>query len=320
MLHPLLPWHEAHWQRLYPRVTAHTLAHALLLSGPAGMGKRQFAGRLSQAILCTAITPAGACGLCASCQALQAGVHPDYRQLAREADSKVIKIDQIRDLTGFMALTAQFNGARVAVIHQADCLNKAAANSLLKTLEEPGPESILILVAEQPADLPATIRSRCQQWFFMPPPREQAFHWLQQQGIPQPDLYLALAGGVPLRAQALAQEPMVQRRRELLQDLQQMAANPWTDRVKLAAKWQEAGIAACLEWLSSLVMELIRYQLAGLVTTHLDLAAEIAALAQGKDVQARYGYLAQLRRAADLTSTAANPELLLESVFLAWPG
>lgn len=316
---PVLPWQQEHWHRLYQRLQNKTLAHALLFSGATGMGKRQFAQHLSQMVLCARPSLAGACGVCTACRAFKTGVHPDYREITVEADSKVIKIDQIRGLVEFMSLTAQFSGYKVTVIHPAEAMNTAAANSLLKTLEEPTANSLLLLISAQPAWLPATIRSRCQQWAFRLPPMPQALAWLQQQPHTQhpPELLLALANGSPLRAIELAQQSHLHWRLELLQDLHKLA-HPSENRLKIAAKWHTQGVIECLYWLSSLVMDMIRWRLTGTVTQHLDLQTPLAALAQPWNIQALYAYLDQLRQATHLLTTTANTELLLETVFLAW--
>jgi DNA polymerase-3 subunit delta' len=129
----------------------------------------------------------GACGACKSCQLWLAQSHPDYRFLEQLTDEKtgktsqVIKVDQVRQLLEFLNKSAQLNGYRVAIIHRAENLNVNAANSLLKTLEEAGAKTVIMLLTEQPLMLLPTIRSRCQQLTLAVPEKAQAQAWLQTQ-------------------------------------------------------------------------------------------------------------------------------------------
>ncbi|CAG0911405.1 unnamed protein product, partial [Cyprideis torosa] len=136
------------------------LPHALLLIGQAGLGLNLFAERLAQRVLCRSKTATDQpCGECSACLQFGAAVHPDYKCIHLLEDKKKILVDQIRDLTEFMALTgSQGGGFKVIVIDPADRMNVNAANSLLKTLEEPPGRSLILLVASELHRLPATIK------------------------------------------------------------------------------------------------------------------------------------------------------------------
>src|SRR3569833_523405 len=182
------------------------LPHALLLTGPQGMGKQRFAENWMAGLLCEAPDAEGcACGVCRSCQLLAAGNHPDYRQLTPPEEGKVIGVDQVRELIQYVALTPQYGRYKIALIHPADKLNINAANSLLKTHEEPPSHSLLMLVSARPRRLPDPVRSRCQLVHFSPPPDEVAAGWLAiQVSVAAPGQLLKLADGAPLRALELA--------------------------------------------------------------------------------------------------------------------
>lgn len=208
---PLLPWQRPHWQRLRQRYPQ--LAHGLLLSGAAGVGKRLFADRLAAWLLCEQQTADQACGHCQSCQWLIADTHPNLLRISREIDpkgkqSQQIKIDQIRELMPFVQQTG--HGWRVVIIEPADCLNHAASNALLKTLEEPSERVLLLLVADQALQLSATIRSRLQQIPLGRIAHDQALAYVQdeaQLNRTAATVALNLAGGAPLAAlQLLAAE------------------------------------------------------------------------------------------------------------------
>ena len=225
----LAPWHAQDWQRLLARRAQDRLPHALLLCGPVGLGKRAFADAFVAALLCERAVghkDGSACDKCRACALLKAGSHPDAVRVTLElrddgggTDQKrrtEIIVDQIRSLGERLALTPQFGGMQIALIDPADAMNASAANALLKTLEEPTPATVIILVADRPARLPATIRSRCQRIDFHLPPRAQALAWMSGQGVdaktapaaldvaagnPGVALELAKSGGLALHAE-----------------------------------------------------------------------------------------------------------------------
>tara|TARA_R110001606_G_scaffold21302_1_gene75229 strand:+ start:78854 stop:79822 length:969 start_codon:yes stop_codon:yes gene_type:complete len=196
------------------------LPHALLLTGSAGIGKARLARSLAQTLLCQ--RPAGAlpCGQCDACHLSAAGTHPDLQSLAPEGDSRVIKIDQVRRLVEFCSRTAQYNGARVALIAPAEALNRSAQNALLKTLEEPGEGMVLILISHQPSLLLPTVRSRCQRRSLPLPAAEPALRWLVPQvGEREAPALLAAAQGAPLRAVELQDAEWFAARGRLINEL-----------------------------------------------------------------------------------------------------
>jgi DNA polymerase-3 subunit delta' len=197
------------------------LPHALLIHGPAGVGKIALAEQFAQLLVCekrgTARLP---CGACDGCRWFLAGSHPDIRFLepetmarqaavpeegeeskAKEAKaSNQIKIGQARALGDFVHLVSHRGGLRVAIVHPAEDMNTATANSLLKNLEEPPAGAVFLLVSHRPARLLPTIRSRCVPVPVPIPGPESAAAWLTSQGVRHPERWLAFAGGAPLRA------------------------------------------------------------------------------------------------------------------------
>ena len=321
MTDTLLPWHKPHWDSLLARHRAGVLPHALLLCGPRGLGKQLFVEKLAQALLCSSPLADGqACQQCRPCALFRTGAHPDYQRVGPEEDSKVIKIDQIRALCASLSMTSQYSGYQITQIAPADTLNRNAANSLLKTLEEPTPQTLLFLVTDRPANLPATILSRCQRVLFSNPPAAMAHDWLQVQ-LPSRqdiDVLLALAEGAPLRALALAEGDALQRRRAIYSDLAQVARAA-ADPVAVAAGWLKADLKETLDWLRTAVMDMIRLKAAGPARlVNRDLGKELQRLADGLDLQALYGHLDQLTQAARLADTSVNPQLLLEDLLIPW--
>lgn len=163
MAEPRYPWHEQAWQRYAGALERQQVAHALLVHGEGGLHKLMLARNIGRSLLCQQRLPdASACGRCRSCLLAQAGNHPDWVEVGLE-DSAVIKIDQIRELSQRLAMRPQLAERQVALLWPAERMNVAAANALLKTLEEPAADTHLLLVADRIGRMPATIRSRCQR-------------------------------------------------------------------------------------------------------------------------------------------------------------
>lgn len=164
---PLLPWQQRAWQQLTGQFYANKLAHGLLASGMAGIGKRAFVWRFVAWLLCHDKGAHGACGACESCVWLKAGTHPDLLVLpsdslptADDSEPSSIKIDDIRALQEYGHIKG--HGVRLMVLDRADDLTLGASNALLKTLEEPRLGVHLMLISDNPAKLLPTIKSRVQ--------------------------------------------------------------------------------------------------------------------------------------------------------------
>ncbi len=157
--------HAPVWARIQPVLDKNRLPHALLLVGPRHANVLPFAHRLMAILLCKHPETAP-CGSCQACHLLIQGTHPDIHHVHQDTPNGPIKIDQIRALQNDVYQTPQLGERRFIVVEPADKLNTAAANALLKILEEPPAHTVFILIAEQTHSLPATIMSRCQQYAF----------------------------------------------------------------------------------------------------------------------------------------------------------
>ncbi|MGX9459658.1 DNA polymerase III subunit delta' [Shewanella sp. A14] len=181
-----LPWLAEPHQRFVDQHYRGKSSHAHLFNIDKALGGDKLAKAAAHTVLCQHLTSVGACGQCKSCLLLAAGNHPDLYVI--EPDGNQIKVDQIRQLCQALTQTAQQHGARVAIILNAERLNLAAANALLKTLEEPGDDVVLILQTNTSAQLLATITSRCQMLNFVLPTKLEIHQWLEaQQLLPAPD-------------------------------------------------------------------------------------------------------------------------------------
>ncbi len=175
-----MPWLEAARASVYSRFMAAQLPHALLIAGEKGVGKRALAEEVSAFLVCEHPSSASlaVCGKCKQCELLAGASHPDVRVYAPEK-SRIIKVDQVRALSGFAVASPQVARRKLIVVDRADQLNINAANALLKTLEEPSADVVLLLLQETGRPILPTLMSRCQRLLIPTPGTEIATEWLQ---------------------------------------------------------------------------------------------------------------------------------------------
>lgn len=339
------PWTQTQWQQVLQQFQSDRLPHALLLCGPEGAGKLEFARQLIATLLCDnnradkfkikdEWTISEPCGKCNGCQLLVAGTHPDSFVIQPEAEGKQIQIASIREINQFVSLTSQFAPVQIVVIAPAEAMNRNASNALLKTLEEPRPGKLIILVSSQPSRLLPTIKSRCQAIYFSLPDMDQALDWLAGQETPDYDeitrkRLLALAGGAPLLAVKYAQQGKLDLYQQMLQSFESIGKKQ-ADPVIEAKRWESAGLAHCVKWLYLWVSSLIHLKSgAGMVDTSmvesytahggvvwrepsLDFLIEKTSSAN------LYSYLDQLMETSRVVNTPVNVQLTLESLLTSW--
>ena len=323
----LPPWLKEPWAALQGARQADRFPHALLLTGPAGVGKRRLLDALAHSLLCHGTLAGGwACGQCPDCRLLAAGTHPDLARVGPDEEGKSgeIKVDAIRALAGAESLTAHRGGWKLILIDPAHRLNTSAANALLKTLEEPAPSTLLCLVSEQPSRLPATIRSRCQVLRLAVPPEVEALAWLAPRtaGFDATTL-LHLAHGAPLRALELAIPERLALRDRLLRGFVEVAQGK-RDPLGEAVAWNQAEPALLLDWLGGWVSDLLRLipELLGSPgqprLINADWAGDFRALAAQVDPAAGHRFLRQVWRVEASDTTNLNRLLLFETWLLEW--
>lgn len=313
------------------RARALTHAHALLAHGPAGVGQLEFSLMLAQAWLCErpqAGQGGAACGHCDSCRLVRSRSHPDLLVVLPEAlrlqlgwadeddkpkaeakPSREIRIAQLREAIDWAQRTSGRGRAKVLVIHPADAMNGPTANALLKTLEEPPGLLRIVLGTADPERLLPTVRSRCQRVPLALPAAQQAAEWLRSQGLTEPGALLALAGGSPLEALALAAEGLTP---ELLAELpRRVAAGD-------AAPLQGRPIPRVVELLLKLAHDAMALAVGG---TPRHFAP--ASVPGGGQLPALVAWQRELLRAARHDEHAWNAGLLIESLVsqaaAAWP-
>lgn len=334
LLPKLAPWLQRAFEQASSALAAGHFGHAVLITGPRFIGKRLLAETLAQRVLCPVPHAAGsACGTCRSCRLFQARAqldspelrpdgrlvhpwgrssHPDlylighgWNEKARPSKMRTeIVIEQIRELSEKLVLTAQLGAAQVVILDPAEAVNWAAWNAVLKTLEEPQPGRYLWLLTADPARLPATIRSRCQRLDVRSPGRDECIHWLCQQGysaVDAADALDAACGNPGLAAEWLDGEGMVLRRsvRDDAQALER--ASEAADL--MAQRWTTDGRADERLWH---LAELARQRMADLTDP-----------ATARTLVGRFD---TANRARDLLRTTVRPDLVVHEALLAWCG
>lgn len=201
--------HAKVWSGLQGR--RQRMPHSLLLIGQKGLGKFDLARRFAASLLCESPQGDGvACGKCLACNWFSQGNHPDFRLLQPEAlsddveaedgkkkPSQQITIDQVRGLDEFFNVGTHRGGLRIVLVNPTEAMNRSTANSLLKTLEEPTPNTLFLMVSSEPMRLLPTIRSRCQVVPVPVPSAKVAAKILADEGVDRAEHWLALAGGAP---------------------------------------------------------------------------------------------------------------------------
>ena len=212
----IIDLHSKVWSGLQAR--RKQLPHALLLVGQKGLGKYELARHFAASLLCESPTIDGlACGKCLACNWFEQGNHPDFRLLQPDAlgeeaevedgkkkPSQQITIDQVRGLDEFFNIGTHRGGLRIILVNPTEAMNRSTANSLLKTLEEPAPDTLFLMISSEPMRLLPTIRSRCQAVPIPVPSMKLAEKVLADEGVAQAERWLAMAGGSPGLAMELA--------------------------------------------------------------------------------------------------------------------
>ena len=256
------PWLEPQLQQLRAAFTAGRMPHALLVHESPGAGGELLAYWAAQLVLCT--QPQNApCGQCAGCRHARERHHPDLLTVAPLGDSAQIRIEQVRELTADLALTAHQGGYKVGVISPADGMNRFAANALLKTLEEPSSATLLVLVASVPSRLPVTIASRCQRLRVPTPQRSAAVAWLAaERGPADWAAVLEVLGDAPLIAATVEPAAVIATAAETRRELDELALGRG-DAGSSAEQWTRSELPLRLGCFEKWLTDRIRAELTG---------------------------------------------------------
>lgn len=318
----LLPWQYGIWDSLTRRVHQ---AHAYLLHGPAGSGKRQMTEQFANYLLCKTPRNSAACGQCSSCRLFQADSHPDMYRLKPEEQGKGILISHVRELVGSIQQTSQQGGRQVVIVEPAEVMTTESANALLKSLEEPNAGTIFILITHHLSFLLPTIKSRCVLQACPLPSISEAAQWLAQQ-LPdkteaQLESLLNLAACSPLKALQFAQDDVQGMREAVVEGVKQLLKRQQAPAT-LVGQWAKYPPELLLQWFAEWCQDMLRYQLTQQVT---DLGTA--------DMQPVLGHMAKFvqpqqlldtqqwileRRNKLLRRAPLRTDLLFESLLVRW--
>lgn len=326
----LYPWQLTSWHAL--QGLRKRLPHALLLKGAQGIGKLDLALNFARSLLCEKTGVDGAaCGTCNACRWFEQGSHPDFRLIQPDAlnledeeevkaggkkPSREISVEQIRDLTLFSNLSSHRGGYRIVLIHPAEAMNNNAANSLLKTLEEPTANLLFLLVTHKPQQLLPTILSRCQSVSLPTPTREAGVEWLTEQGIQDPEQALAETGFAPLQALSWAKSGDGAEERKILLDVISQPSR--LDSLSLVENLQRSAPVHVIHCLQQWCYDLVSMKLAGSVRYFPDHAPAILKLASSVSISSLLNFQKELLVARRAANHSLNQRLFMESLLLSY--
>ena len=323
------PWQDAHWRRLDRLRTNNQLAHAYLIAGSAGLGLRFFAEKFAHLLLCAQPDAGRTCAECKQCVLNANNQHPDLLRVRPERTSRVVKVEQIREASEFLSMTSHAGGPKIVIIEQSHQMNTSAANALLKTLEEPNPDSYLLLMTESVSSMMATVRSRCQRLQFEVPRFDESLEWLQGQLLDNEDgvKLLVAADNQPLKALELASSDAYEVQQSFIANVCDLLTGHSSIR-QCATQAAKLGEPVAIGYLLNLSTLLVKSAATGatLITAEnpsvsrliqaLD-QAEHSSKAQTEDLL-RFYQSALDGRQQLASNTNPNPQLIMESLLRQW--
>lgn len=320
-------WQRDAWRELLGN--RERLPHAVLLCGREGIGKSAFGRALTQALLCEAPLPTGApCGVCDSCRWIDTGsFHPDFRLVqpagpdetgedgetsptAKKKPAQSISVHQVRALNDFLNIASHRGRGRVVLLQPAESMNAAAANALLKNLEEPAAGTTFILVTHRPHRLLPTVISRCMKVVLPGPSMAEAIAWLKNQPVSNPELALTQAGGAPLLAARLDDGRYWNGRQALLDQLGSRRFDP------IAAAEQAADYPPewVLLWLQQWSYDIVSRIFINNIKYTIDYMEEITSAAAAFDARKVIRWHRRLLQLQRLVNHPLNARLFMESM------
>lgn len=316
MMPSIYPWQLQAWQSVQQAKTGNHLHHALLFSGEAGCGNETFIQEVAKGLLCLKPSTEGvACGQCRSCQVFVSNAHPDFMSITLLEDKQAILIDQIRELNYFLGLSRSYSLRRVVIIAPAERMNINAANSLLKSLEEPAPDTHILLLTAHPAVLLPTIRSRCQRARLPLPAHADALAWLQQQDLQHPaEQLLASTAGRPLAALELDTTDTLAQRQQWLVHLTECVQGQGSITA-ISAHWEKFDKGQLLDWQLDWLLSLLKQKVGN---GGVEVGNELRHLQGLLDQQRILGLYDKLLELKKLSTHPLNARLLLESMLILW--
>jgi len=319
-------WLRSEFERIVADGAADRLPHALMLSGIEGIGVYEFAEDIARYRLCDrpilkrsadkqVADRIGACGECKSCKLMARGTHPDLKVFEPEGAAQIIKVDQIRSIIEFVSQTPQISDWKTIIIRPAHRMNPNASNALLKALEEPPGNTVLILATDRPQVLLPTIRSRCATIRLSAPTESQAVNWLEAENIDSEMIQSAIQtlGAKPLKIKAWHEQNLFETQRKIHSTLEGLSSDQTNavDAAKALSTLDKSFLMNALINEVAKKLKSLSYQR----QEAQDLQRSHRLFSR---YEASYDLLLEAKR---MTESGSNPnmQLLLESIFIRWP-
>jgi DNA polymerase III subunit delta' len=320
----VLPWLQQCWDHLSDYRTQNRVPQALLITGNKGLGKQHLARQFAFSLLCMKPQDSGLnCGLCDRCLLLNAETHPDLIQIKPDEQGKAITVGQVRALVTRLTLKPQFESYRVVIVNPVDLMNNAAANAFLKCLEEPAERTVILLITDKPAYLPATIVSRCQKLAVAKPDKEIALAWLKQQNIKtlQCNAFalLSLAQGSPLLALDYVNDGTMTLRDDCFKawmDIAKQRRHP----IIVADEWHKLPESFLIFWITSWIVDIIKcsYLIKADWLYNPDLKEALQELSQQLEVKELYKLYDLILVTRQRLNTQINKLAMFEEILISW--
>ncbi|EOY4467069.1 DNA polymerase III subunit delta' [Enterobacter hormaechei] len=313
------PWLRPHFEQLIGSYQVGRGHHALLIQALPGMGDDALIYAITRFLMCQQPEGHKSCGKCRGCQLMQAGTHPDYYTLEPEKGKNTLGIDAVREVSEKLYEYARLGGAKVVWLKDAALLTEAAANALLKTLEEPPENTWFFLSCREPERLLATLRSRCRLHHLAVPQESWALAWLEREVTVSQDAArsaLRLCSGAPAAALALLQPEVWSQRETLCRAVESaLDSHDWLS-VLPALNSDQA--PERLHWLAALLLDALKIQQGATLLTNPDVWALVTTLANRLSGQSLHAILHDICQSREqlLTVTGLNRELLLTDQLL----
>ena len=319
MSNQIYPWQNTHWEYVHKLIKSDTLPHAILITGPAGVGKHEFANYLVSSIFCNhPLDNGSACGECKSCLLLQAWTYPDFIKLSTDEEKETISVDEVRDLILKLHLTRHFESYKIALIEHADTMNNNAANALLKTLEEPPEKTLIVLVTNSVLELPATIRSRCQTIALTAPNHEEARKWLSNissevDWVP----LLRVSHDAPLQALKYHETDLLDQRISVIKGFLEIFESN-SDPIEISARVESVPLILSFQWIQAVIVDLLRIKGAEnpITLENPDFYRSLLALAPRMQVPLLLEYWGIVMERKKIFDKSLNRRLFIESLMI----
>lgn len=315
----LYPWQIQQWEYFTKMIQMGQMPHAILITGETGIGKTAFAMHLCQYLLCQKNQSLShPCGNCKTCMLVKAGTHPDYHSVTTDKDDGPIAVGDIRALIEKLHLTLHFNGYKVALIDAAERMNMNASNALLKTLEEPPSNTVIILISAAASQLSATIRSRCHTLQMHTPANQDALSWLQGQNSQGDwERLLLLAKGAPLQALHLIDTDLSDQRIMLVKEFLELAEFS-SQPVARISQFDSISVTQMIEWVQGVILDIMRLKSAKepVILENPDFYRALLALAPRLEVPLLLEFWDWLADRKKIFDISLNRRLFVEDIFI----